>query len=190
MQWKQLVDSKQTWRRRWATEHEYCSLQISMWCDVSQHAQCKFETRMRASWMVVRSNTRSLRSFLIHSSPRTDEGLSYCTNTRTIPSQFSTRVQLQHSKSVDDGHTKSLYSPIVPIFFTQMQSIFLQSCAKMFFRFFCDCIVNLLKGNLRSMKRHQVTNIQLEVPIFTSKRRTWNERRDLLGSKKRLQIKK
>ena len=57
-------------------------------------------------------------------SPRTDDRLRYCTNTRSIPSKFYITDRLKQSKVLDDEHTKSLYSPSVPVIFPQMQKSF------------------------------------------------------------------
>ena len=93
---------------------------------------------------------------LIDLPPRTDDRLRHCTNTGSIPSKFFMPDRLKQSKRLDDEHTKSLYSPSVPIIFAQMQKFFHQSCPKEFIRFLCDCIINLLKGNLQSIERHHV----------------------------------
>ena len=61
---------------------------------------------------------------LIDLSPRTDDRLRYCTNTGSIPSKFFIPDRLKQSKVLDNEHTKSLYSPSVPIFFPQMQKSF------------------------------------------------------------------
>ena len=61
---------------------------------------------------------------LIDLSPRTDDQLRYCTNTGYIPSKFYIPDRLKQSKILDDEHTKSLYSPNVPIIFSQMQKFF------------------------------------------------------------------
>ena len=62
--------------------------------------------------------------FLIDLSPRTDDRLRYCANTGYIPSKLYIPDQLKQSKVLDDEHTKSLYSPSVPIIFPQMQKSF------------------------------------------------------------------
>ena len=69
------------------------------------------------------------------------------------------------------------------------KSHFLQSCPKEFIRFLCECIVNLLRGNLHATKRHQVVKIQDEVWLLSLKRTTWKERRNVLSSEKGLQLK-
>ena len=58
---------------------------------------------------------------LIDLSPRTDDRLRYCTNSGYVPSKFYIPERLKHLRTLDDEHTKSLYSPSVPIAFPQMQ---------------------------------------------------------------------
>ena len=58
---------------------------------------------------------------LIDFSPRTDDRLRYCTNSGSVPSSFYIPDRLKHLRTLDDEHTKSLYSPSVPIAFPQMQ---------------------------------------------------------------------
>ena len=59
---------------------------------------------------------------LIDLSPRTDNRLRYCTNTGSIPSKSYIPEVLKQSKFLDDQHTKSLYSPSVPIILPQMHA--------------------------------------------------------------------
>ena len=63
----------------------------------------------------------SFGHLLIDLSPRTDSRLRYCTNSGSVPSNFFTPDRLKHLRTLDDEHTKSLYSPSVPIAFPQMQ---------------------------------------------------------------------
>ena len=58
---------------------------------------------------------------LIDLSPRTDDRLRYSTNSGSVPSKFYIPEQLKHLRTLDDEHTKSLYSPSVPIALQQMQ---------------------------------------------------------------------
>ena len=57
-------------------------------------------------------------------SPCTDDRLRYSTNTGSIPSKFYIPDWLKQSKVLANEHTKSLYSPSVPIIFPQMQKSF------------------------------------------------------------------
>ena len=57
---------------------------------------------------------------LIDLSPRTDDTLRYCTNSGSIPSKYYIPERLKHLRTLNDVHTKSLYSPSVPIAFPQM----------------------------------------------------------------------
>ena len=100
---------------------------------------------------------------LIDLSPWTDDILRYCTNSGSIPSKFYIPERFKHLRTLDDEHTKRLYSPSAPIAFPQMQGHFLQSCPKKIIRFLCECMVNLLKRNLQAIKRHQVVKFQGEV---------------------------
>ena len=68
------------------------------------------------------------------------------------------------------------------------KSHFLQSCPKDFLRFLCECIVNLLKGNLQAIKRHHVVKFQDEVWLLSLKRTTWKQKRNVLSSEKGLQL--
>ena len=72
--------------------------------------------------------------------------------------------------------------------FRKCKSHFLQSCPKEFIRFLCECIVNLLKGNLQAAKRHHVVKFQDEVWLLSLKRTTWKQRRKVLSSEKGLQL--
>ena len=58
---------------------------------------------------------------LIDLSPRTDDRLSYSTNSISVSSKFYIPELLKHLRTLDDEHTKSLYSPSVPIAFLQLQ---------------------------------------------------------------------
>ena len=62
---------------------------------------------------------------LIDLCPRTDDGLRYCTNSGSVPSNIYIPENLKHLRTLDDEHTKFLYSPSVPTAFPQMQKPFL-----------------------------------------------------------------
>ena len=68
------------------------------------------------------------------------------------------------------------------------KSHFLQSCPKEFIRFLYECIAKLLKGNLQTIKRHQVVKFQDEVWLLSLKSTTWKQRRNVLSSEKGLQL--
>ena len=58
---------------------------------------------------------------MIALSPRTDDRLRFCTNSGSVPSKFFIPDRLKHLRTLDDEHTKSLYSPSVPFASPQMQ---------------------------------------------------------------------
>ena len=59
---------------------------------------------------------------LIDLSPRTHDRLRYCTNSGNNPSKVYVPDNLKHLKYLDDGYTKSLYSPSIPALFPRMQN--------------------------------------------------------------------
>ena len=69
------------------------------------------------------------------------------------------------------------------------KSLLFQSCPKQFIRFLCECIVNLLKRNLQSLKRSR-DRIPKPSSIALSEGITWKQRRDVLPSEKGLQLMK
>ena len=69
------------------------------------------------------------------------------------------------------------------------KSHFLQSYPKEFIRFLCECIRNLLKGSLQTIKRHHVVKFQIEVWLLSLKRTTRKQRKNVLTSKKGWQLK-
>ena len=125
---------------------------------------------------------------LIDLSPRTDDRLRYCTNSGSVPSKFYIPERLKHLRTLDNEHTKSLYSPSVPIAFPQIQKSLSSVCPKEFIRSLCECIVNLLKGNLQAIKIHHVVKFQDEVWLLLLKRTSWKQRTNVLSSEKGLQL--
>ena len=89
---------------------------------------------------------------LIDQSPRTDDRLRYCANTGSMPSKYYIPDRLKQSKFLDDEHTKPLYSPSGLLNFSQMQKNFSFSLVQKVFRFLCECIVSLRKGNMQNIK--------------------------------------
>ena len=68
------------------------------------------------------------------------------------------------------------------------KNLFLQSCPKEFIGFLCECIKNLVIGNLQTIKRHHVAKFQNEVRPLSLKRTTQKQRRDILASERGLQL--
>ena len=54
---------------------------------------------------------------LIDLSPRRDDRLRYCSNSGSVPSRLYPPECLKQLRTLDNKHTKSLYSPNVPIVF-------------------------------------------------------------------------
>ena len=98
---------------------------------------------------------------LIDLSPRTDDRLRYCTNTGCVPSKFYIPDRPKQSKFLDNEQKKSHYSPSVPFISPKMQKSFPSVLPNI--SFLCECVVNLLIGNLQNIKRDNVTKFRNEV---------------------------
>ena len=92
---------------------------------------------------------------LIDLSPRTDNRLRYCANTGSIPSKFYIPDQLKQSNFLEDEHTKSLYSPSVPIIFRQMQKSFPSVLSE---RVYPNCLRMHSKSAQRKLANHKNTS--------------------------------
>ena len=57
-----------------------------------------------------------------------------------------------------------------PLLSRNCKSQFLQSCSKEFVRFLCECLVNLLKGNLQAIKSLHIVKCQDEVWLLSLKK--------------------
>ena len=82
--------------------------------------------------------------------PRTGDRPSSCTNTGFIRSKFYVPDRLKQLNSSDDELEKSLHSPRVRVIFPQVQKSIPPVLSKKLIRYFCECIINLLIGNLKS----------------------------------------
>ena len=103
---------------------------------------------------------------LIDLSPRTDDRLHYCTNSGSVPSKFYIPERLKYLRTLDDDTQNLSTLQVFQSLSRKCKSHFLQSCPKEFIRFLCECIVNLLKGNLQAIKRHHVVKFQDEVRVL------------------------
>ena len=125
---------------------------------------------------------------LIDLSPGTDDRLRYCTNSGSVPSKFYIPERLKHLRTLDDEHTKSLFSPSVPIAFPQMQKSLSSVLLKRVYPFSSRMHSKSTQGKLASQKRHHVVKFRDKVWLLSLKRTTWKQRRNLLSSEKSLQL--
>ena len=93
--------------------------------DVHQIATLSVQLRLGSALVDWNRDATSVpfAHLLIGLSPRTDDRLRYCTNSRNIPSKFYVPDNLKHLKYLNDEHTKSLYSPSIPALFPRMQNL-------------------------------------------------------------------
>ena len=111
--------------------------------------------------------------------PSTPDLLRYCSNVTSFPSEFFVPNSRARISDINDKRTELLFRNLNKKF----QPAFLLHCPKEFIRFFSECIVNLIKGNLTGLRRNQFTRFQEQLRKLTSKSTTLSSRRLLLGSK-------
>ena len=125
---------------------------------------------------------------LIDLSPRTDDRLRYCTNTGSIPSKFYIPERLKQSKFLDDEHTKSFYSPGVPIIFPQMQKSFPSVLPNRVYPVSLRMYNKSAQRKPAIMRRHHVAKFQSKIRLLSPNRTFWKQGRVILASKRGLQL--
>ena len=125
---------------------------------------------------------------LIDLSPRTDDQLRYCTKTDSFPQNNISPTGWKSQKIWTMNTQSPSTLQVLESFSHKCRKFFLQSYPKRFIRFLCERIINLLKRNLQSIKRHHVAKLHSEVRLLSLRRTTWNQRRDILASEKSLQL--
>ena len=72
---------------------------------------------------------------------------------------------------------------MVPINFSKCKIIFFLACPKTSIRFLFECVVGLLKGNLRSIKNYQVTKFQKKFSCYLWRAQKPKKRRSRIPKK-------
>ena len=130
----------------------------------------------------------SFGHLLIDLSSRTDDRLRYCTNTGSIPSKIYIPDRLKQSKNLDDEHTKSLYSPSVPIIFPQMQKSFPSVLPKRVYPVSLRMHNKLPQRKPATHKKTSRGKFSKQGSTIVSKTYNLKQRRDILASEKSLQL--
>ena len=154
--------------------------------DVQQVAKLSVQLGFGSALVYWYRDARSI-SFgllLIDLSPRTGDRSRYCTNSGNISSEFYVSNNLKQLKSLDDEHTKSLYSPSNLNFFPQMQTSISQSLSERTYPISQRVHRQpAARKNVRSKKKSH-PKVQRRIHEPSTKRTTWKQRRSLLASKK------
>ena len=123
---------------------------------------------------------------LINLSPRTDDRLRYCTNSRNIPSKFYVPVNLKHLKNLGDEHTKLLYVPSIPTLFPRIQNSLSKNLSKRIYPISQRVHRQPAARKLVRSKKKSRPKVQKRNSRTVFKRTTWKQRRSLLSSQKGL----
>ena len=128
---------------------------------------------------------------LIDLSPRTADRLPYCTKTGNTPSKFYVPDNLKHLKHLDDEHTKSRYSPIIPSPFPRMQNSVPKNLSQGDYPIFQPANRQLAaKKLLRSEKKSRAKIQRRNSRAFFRKNNLEATKKLLLSQKRLLLIKK
>ena len=83
------------------------------------------------------------------------------------------------------------YVSILPIFQTfsqKLQKQFILHCPKSLIQFLSGCLVNLLRGELKDLRKVDVVKYRREISELTQRRTSLHKRRTILSSPKGLQL--
>ena len=123
---------------------------------------------------------------LIDLSPRTDDRLRYCAKSGSAPSKFFIPEHLKHLSSLDDEHTKSLYSPVDPIAFPQMQKPLSSVLPKRVYTVSLRVHSKSTQRKLASNKKTTRGKVSRRRLATIAKKTTWKQRRNVLSSEEGL----
>ena len=125
---------------------------------------------------------------LIDLSPRTDNRLRYCTKSGSVPSKIFIPERLKHLRTLDDEHTKSLYSGSVATAFPQMQKSLSSVLPKRIYPFSMRMHSISTQRKLASHKKTSRGKVSRRGLVSIAKKTTWRQRRNVLSSEKGLQL--
>ena len=125
---------------------------------------------------------------LIVSSSRTDDRLRYCTNSGSVPSEFYIPERLRHLRTLDDEHTKSLYSPSVPTALPQMQKSLSSILPKKVYLVSMQMHSKSAQRKLASHKKASCGKISRRGLVAIPKKNNLKQRRNVLSSGTGLQL--
>ena len=127
---------------------------------------------------------------LIDLTPKTVDLLSYCTNSGSVAWKFYLQAGTER-KFLDNEQTIRLFTPIVSNIFRKkkkLQKQIILHCPKSFIQFLSECLVNLLRGELKDLQKVVVVKNWKKISELTRKRTSLHKRRTLSSSLKSLQL--
>ena len=115
---------------------------------------------------------------LIDLTPKTVDSLRYCTNSGSTPSLFflpQSKQQITFLMSTQHLSTLIAFQKYSQSF----KITFLKNCPKDFIQFLIECIVNLLRGELREIQKQEVLKFREEIHLLILKRTSLSKRRQI-----------
>ena len=119
--------------------------------------------------------------------PKTVDSLRYCTNSCSFLSKF----YLPAGTETKFWTMSIQHITILPIFQTfsqKLQKQFILTCPKSFIQFLSECLVNLLRGELKDLRKVDVVKYRREISKLKRRGTSLHKRRTILSSPKGLQL--
>ena len=124
---------------------------------------------------------------LIDLTPKTVDSLRYCTTVFQFHQGFIYQQEQKETFWMLSIQYASIL-PILQIFFPKLQKQFILHCPKSFIQLLSECLVNLLRGELKDLRKVDVMKYQREISELTRRRTSLHKRRTILSSPKALQL--
>ena len=102
---------------------------------------------------------------LIDLTPKKFDLLSYCSKNGSVPTKFHLPAGIE-TKFLDNEYS---ILPVFQKFSLRLQKKFILNCPKDFIRFLSEVFVNLLRGELRDLRRKDVVKYRKETSELTQK---------------------
>ena len=119
--------------------------------------------------------------------PKTVESLRYCTNSVSVPLKFYLPPGTE-TKFLDDEHTIRLYTPNISTIFPKTSKTIHPPLSKKFHQLLNECLVSLLRGELKDLRKVDVVKYRREISELTRRRTSLHKRKTILSSPKGLQL--
>lgn len=87
-------------------------------------------------------------------------------------------------KNILNAHTLWVFQT----FSHRFKKHYLQKCPKEFIRFLCECIFNLVEGNLHVIEKKTVSAYKKQISKLVQRKPSFRERRTILSSPKGLSL--
>ena len=167
---------KQIGKRCRVAKYTHSLVQVAEGCFTNQYIKSTTRSRISIERVVLRCNICSVWSFTYRFNPKTVDSLRYCSNSGSVSTKFYLPAGLE-TKFLDDEYTIRLYSPnIAKKNLVKLRKQSILNCPIDFIQFLGEFLVNLLRGELRDLRKGDVVKYRKEISELTRKRTPLHKR--------------